>query len=214
MASEVGEWEFTGDDDHPAGRQRAVEGDVVHDKHIGLCNYIKIIGEQPCQMRVVVPSDETNVTLGNTAGQRHFLPGIGSIRVVSSALQVAPAPAAPSATTSSVLPPRVHPRPEPLRDHSHASLGRFGSNFRMCPRVLRTRAVRHAKTRLDGVNLSDIAFVSRVCAGAGATPTIAPRPKSSTLYRWEYMGGADGSDEAARRGEQRAYASDLIFSEE
>lgn len=32
----------------------------------------------------------------------------------------------------------------------------------------------------------------------------------ATLYVWQYDGGEDGSPEAARRGEQRAYAGDLV----
>ena len=31
----------------------------------------------------------------------------------------------------------------------------------------------------------------------------------ATLYVWAYEGGAEGSPEAARRGEQRCYAGDL-----
>ena len=35
----------------------------------------------------------------------------------------------------------------------------------------------------------------------------------STLYVWKYEGGADGSPEAARRGEQRCYAGDPVIDD-
>jgi hypothetical protein len=98
--TDVGEWHFDGDNDHPAGTQRAFEGDVIFDEHVGMCNYVKIVGERPRQMRVVVPSDEAKATLGNTTGERYFLCGLGSIRVVSSALTTSPAATSPPSATS------------------------------------------------------------------------------------------------------------------
>ena len=102
-ASAVGEWVFDGDDGHNAGPQRAVEGDIIFEKHIGLCNYVSIVGENPKQMRVVVASDEAHSTLGNTTGERYFLADLGSIRVVRSALTTSAGVAAPAAASSSVF---------------------------------------------------------------------------------------------------------------
>jgi hypothetical protein len=41
----------------------------------------------------------------------------------------------------------------------------------------------------------------------------ASRSMAPTLLRWKYDGGQDGSAEAARRGEQRAYADDVVVDD-
>ena len=43
--------------------------------------------------------------------------------------------------------------------------------------------------------------------------TPSPRSMVATLYVWQYDGGEDGSPEAARRGEQRGYAGDLVIDD-
>ena len=34
-----------------------------------------------------------------------------------------------------------------------------------------------------------------------------------SLNKWDYLGGTEGSPEAARRGEQRVYAGDLVIDD-
>ena len=69
---EVHKWYFDGADEHVGGMQSAVVGDVIHDEHVDYANFISIVGEKPRQMRVVVPANEADVTLGNERGQRYF----------------------------------------------------------------------------------------------------------------------------------------------
>ena len=53
-SGDVYSWEYAGSQEHAAGVQRAVRGDIIHDKHTGLANFISIFGESPRQINVVV----------------------------------------------------------------------------------------------------------------------------------------------------------------
>ena len=55
-------------------------------------------------------------------------------------------------------------------------------------------------------------YISRhekACVCAEALSRIMP----PTLLRWEFEGGKEGSPEAARRGEQRAYSGDVVVDD-
>jgi hypothetical protein len=59
-SAEVHSWEYTGSEEHEAGTQRAVRGDVIHDEHAGFCNFISLCGESPKQIHVVVTDNEAD----------------------------------------------------------------------------------------------------------------------------------------------------------
>ena len=100
---EVHKWYFDGAGEHVAGMQSAVVGDVIHDEHVGYANFISIVGQNPRQMRVVVPASEADVQLGNERGTRYFWTGFENIRVVKSRLDVESSTTPSGAATASVF---------------------------------------------------------------------------------------------------------------
>ena len=62
-------------------------------------------------------------------------------------------------------------------------------------------------------HVDTVASTEQAAIDCTRRPRAALRSMAPSLYKWDYVGGEDDSPEAARRGEQRVYAGDLVMDD-